>query len=326
MLTTLYLMSKFFFFLVFLLAAKVYGQFAPAAGQSGTTAIHKDSAAIVNWASSVYDFQRGWEDVASPVAYASFGDSTAALYAAEGNSTDVVSLGDGGVITLAFEYPIENGVGPDFAVFENSFSDDYLEFAHVEVSSDGISFIRFPSTCLIENNVQTGPFGYSNPEAVHNLAGKYQQGYGTPFDLEDIADSSNINLDSVLYVRLIDVVGSIDPVYGSHDHLGNLINDPYPTAFESGGFDLDGVGVIHENNVFASQDNQQQEWIQLYPNPARDVITIRGEVQRLVIYNMSGKLMFENQDVVNCEVDLITFESGVYSVLADGNYYRFVKL
>jgi hypothetical protein len=44
-------------------------------------------------------------------------------------------------------------------------------------------------------------------------------------------------------VRIVDVVGSL--TLGSVDSLGNVVNDPYPTAFASGGFDLDAVGVLH---------------------------------------------------------------------------------
>jgi hypothetical protein len=46
-------------------------------------------------------------------------------------------------------------------------------------------------------------------------------------------------------VRVTDVVGSINPLFGTRDSLGNLINDPFPTATPSGGFDLNGVGVLH---------------------------------------------------------------------------------
>lgn len=311
----------FIFWPIFLLS-----QFAPAANVSGTTAIHKDSSIIVSWATVVVDFQRGYEDVAAPAAYASFGDSTAALFMAEGNSTDVVSLGDAGVITLGFDFPIMNGAGPDLAVFENSFSHEYLEFAHVEVSSDGINYVRIPSTSLIENNTQTGPFADSNTEAVHNLAGKYIQGYGTPFDLEDIADSAGVNLDSVHYVRIIDVVGSIDSNYGSFDHLGNLINDPYPTAFEAGGFDLDAVAVINENNIFASVANAALYNFKVYPNPATDEVQLTGYKGAVEIYDLNGKLMTNIISNGAAKVVLDEFPSGVYVIKAGEVFKRFVKL
>ena len=74
-------------------------------------------------------------------------------------SSGVVSLGDGGYGILTFDEPIDNGLGWDFAVFENSFSDDFLELAFVEVSSDGINFFRFPATSLTQDIVQVGGFG-----------------------------------------------------------------------------------------------------------------------------------------------------------------------
>jgi len=47
-------------------------------------------------------------------------------------------------------------------------------------------------------------------------------------------------------VKVIDVIGTIDPQYASRDSFGNIVNDPYPTPFGSCGFDLDAVGVINQ--------------------------------------------------------------------------------
>ena len=44
---------------------------------------------------------------------------------------------------------------------------------------------------------------------------------------------------------VVDVVGSIDPAYATYDSQGHAINDPWPTAFASSGFDFDAVGVLH---------------------------------------------------------------------------------
>jgi hypothetical protein len=177
------------------------------------------------------------------------------------------------VAVLTFNKPIFNGLGPDFAVFENGFSDDFLELAFVEVSSDGKHFIRFPSVSLIQNQTQTGPFDYGGKaEQLHNLAGKYQLFYGTPFDLEDLKGSSAIDLDSITHVRIVDVVGSISSPFAQKDSKGNIINDPYPTVFGSSGFDLDAVGVIHER---LSNDDSQESKSFIYPIPALDFICLK---------------------------------------------------
>ncbi len=248
-------MRKTLLFLIMAIATtiKANGPFAPAAGQPGSTAIPKESPSIIAWATGI-EIQRGLLDIANPNTTvngnnrATFGMPSNALGPAEGTSFDVVSLGDNGVATLTFNRPIYNGPGFDFAVFENSFSDTFLELAFVEVSSDGHRFVRFPAVSLTPTNTQVGGFGTLDPTNIHNLAGKYRQGYGTPFDLDDIADSSNIDINNIRFVRIIDAVGTIDPQYASYDSQGNIINDPYPTPFASGGFDLDAVGAINVKN------------------------------------------------------------------------------
>ena len=156
-------------------------------------------------------------------------------------STNVVSLGDGGQITLTFPVPLTDGPGADFAVFENAFSEDFLEFAFVEVSSDGTNFVRFPCHTLSTNPVDAyAATGWTESAAIGGLAGKHTQGLGTPFDLRSLAGAPGLDLRRVTHVRIVDIPGD-----GSvTDSYGNAIFDPFPT-FGSGGFDLDAVGVLN---------------------------------------------------------------------------------
>ncbi|MDP0491246.1 MAG: PEP-CTERM sorting domain-containing protein [Verrucomicrobiota bacterium JB023] len=205
----------------------VAGPYAPKAGTEGSTAIALDDSRIVAWATEVSSYQPGLEvDEA-------WQDESRALGPAEGQSGTIVSLGRGGEIVLSFAQPIGDGPGPDFAVFENSFSDSFLELAFVEVSADGSNFVRFPNDSLTASAVPA--FGVNDPTNVTGLAGKYRGGYGVPFDLAEVG------LASVQYVRLVDVVGGT-----SLDSSGDVIYDPYPTV-GSAGFDLDGVGVLNED-------------------------------------------------------------------------------
>lgn len=224
-----------------------HGPFCGAVGTEGCNAIKADSSAFVAWATGV-EVTRGPRNIANPDGpRATTGtESNVIGMATLDNVYEVVSLGDGGSALVTFAHPIRNGEGPDFAVFENSFGDVYLELAFVEVSSDGDRFVRFPATCLTQTETQLGNAGQTDPTNINNLAGKFRIGYGTPFDLEELRDSTGIDLDSIVYVRIVDVVGSINPLYGTYDAYGHIINDPWPTPFETGGFDLTGVGVIHE--------------------------------------------------------------------------------
>jgi hypothetical protein len=177
---------------------------------------------------------------------ATAGTAADALGIAQGNTSGVVSLGDGGQITLTFTGGIRNGPGADFAVFENGFSDSFLELAFVEVSSNGSDFFRFPAISLTQTSTQVGGFGSLDATNLYNLAGKYRAGFGTPFDLAELAGFSPLlDVGAVTHVRIVDVVGSINPLYASYDSLGNLVNDPWSTPFASSGFDLDAVGVLH---------------------------------------------------------------------------------
>lgn len=208
------------------------GPYAPAAGQPGSTAIHKDDAAFVGWATGYADYSPGTN------VDATWMTPEKALGKAVGDSYDVVVLGRGGSITLTFDTPIANGEGYDFAVFENSFSSTFLELGWVEVSSNGTDFYRFGGVSLTQNPV--AGFGTVDPTNITGFAGKYQQGWGTPFDLEFMDGIEGLNIMAINYIRIVDIIGD-----GSEfDALGNPIYDPYPT-FQSAGFDLDAIGVIN---------------------------------------------------------------------------------
>ncbi|AMV36282.1 PEP-CTERM sorting domain-containing protein [Planctomyces sp. SH-PL62] len=224
--------------------------FDPQIGQPGSKGIAASSPDFQGWAASVVDFVPGPQNASNPGGpLANVGTAENAL----GSPTSgLVSLGDGGSITLGFDAPIRNGDGADFAVFENGFLASagsflaYLELAFVEVSTDGLNFFRFDATSLTPTTTQVGGFANLDARNLNNLAGKYIAGYGTGFDLAELAGVSPLlDVMNVNFVRIIDVVGSIDPAHGSYDSHGNLVNDPYATPFGSSGFDLTGVGVIH---------------------------------------------------------------------------------
>lgn len=265
--------------------------YAPPAGEAGSTAIKSDSSIIVAWAKDV-TVSRGYLDI-SDLSFEINGSNKASAGLAENavgpSDNAIVSLGDSGVAIVTFDIPITNGPGADFAVFENGFSNTFLELAHVEVSSDGINYVRFPSHSETETDIQVGGFGALDATYLYNLAGKYKAGFGTPFDLEELKDSANLNVEQITHVKIIDVVGSIG-AEGTLDSYGNKINDPFPTPFASGGFDLDAVGVI---NVYDNLSLGVEKLdFTVYPNPSKGIINIQlnnSDTQELYITNSLGK-------------------------------------
>lgn len=281
------------------LSQQVIAQFAPAAGQPGSTALRADSSCFINWASHCH-IQRGLKQINLPDSgYASVGTAQSAIGQASTNG--VVSLGDGGIATLSFNPPITDGNGFDFAIFENTFLDTFLELAFVEVSTDSQSWARFPNECLTQTKVQTAAFGFTQPTNIHNLAGKYRHPYGTPFDLKDLAMMSNIRTNEIRYVRIIDVVGSIDTLYAQRDSKNRIINDPWPTPFASSGFDLDAVGVINQAANMGNENHSHEINRPLYFNTTSNTIHVVANANTtnhlqnndLNIYNLAGQLCFK---------------------------------
>ncbi len=323
-------------FCILIFPIVVSGQsFHPAAEHSGSNAIHKDSSILKAWANGIY-LERGYLNAADTnytiqgSNRVSFGQASNALGMAEGNSMDVVSLGDGGVAILTFESPVVNGLGYDFAVFENSFSDTYLELAHVAVSTDGVHYVSFESTSETSVLQQVGPFDQLQPSYLNNLAGKYRAGYGVPFDLEELVDSPNIDLQNIRFVKIQDCVGSIEQFTGTMDSHGSMINDPFPTPFESGGFDLDGVGVIHNQDEFASIEDHGLLQMAIYPNPSKGQFYFQKETfsqVTLQVFDQMGRMHVQDR-IQNNLVQLdYNLKPGVYIIrVSDGDQTNTKKL
>ena len=297
------------------------GPFCGIVGSEGCTAIACTDNRIKGWATGC-EMVLGSSNLTNPDApVVSYGTAEEAIGPATTSTLDVVSLGDGGSATLTFEHPITNGEGYDFAVFENSFNDYFLELGYVEVSSDGVNFVRFPATSLTQTARQI--VSAVDPTYINNLAGKYKVGYGTPFDLNELRDSANVDINSITHVRIVDVIGSIDPQYATYDAFGHMVNDPFPTITYSSGFDLDGIAVL--NQKVNSIDGTEDVAFNVYPNPANDYMTVsvmsQGTDRQVVMFDMSGRTVLSTMLAANASsitLSTSTLNGGVY-MLRVGN-------
>jgi hypothetical protein len=141
-------------------------------------------------------------------------------------STDVLSLGKGGVIVVGFGVSsIVDEDGTDFVVFENAFyaNDDptkpFAELAEVSVSEDGATWKTFP--CHSSGYPYDGCAGwhavFANP--AKGISPFDPDAGGDPFDLADIG------VASARYIRIHDISN-----YG---------------GAPSAGFDLDAAALLH---------------------------------------------------------------------------------
>ena len=297
-------------------------------GTEGCQAIKYDDAAILGWATSCV-VTRGYQNIEQAGALASYGTDNDAVGPADDATTDaMVSLGDGGYAVLTFGMPISNGEGYDFAVFENALNHTFLELAFVEVSSDGEHFYRFPSVSNTQTEQQISNGGAVDATKINNLAGKYITGYGTPFDLEELAGYSNLDINNVTHVRIVDVVGSINPLYGTTDKNGHLINDPYPTPFNSSGFDLSGVAVMNGWTPSAVNDYQQQVSFVAYPNPCQNVLNVNNVMvnEPVSLFNAMGQQIWSGmtQDTY-FQLDMQSYPAGIYMLQIGAQMTKIVK-
>ncbi|MCB0480347.1 MAG: T9SS type A sorting domain-containing protein [Flavobacteriales bacterium] len=319
---------KIYLLILFVLASNlIFGQgsFDGGVGTTGCKAIHADSSVIKSWGSKC-DVSRGFKDIANPnEGKVNFGQATNGIGKVD---NQVVSLGDGGSAVVTFDGRLFNGPGADFVVFENSFSDDFLELAFVEVSKDGLNYWRFPSISETPNNVQMDPFGLMNPTNIYNLAGKYRASWGVPFDLEELKDSLGADADSIYFIRVVDVVGSIKPAFSRMDSRGNTINDPYPTDYEvggfyNGGFDLDAVGLIHyDGHIFlSSSENEYQDVaFTFFPNPVKAALTVKAEGDfHFQVISGRGEIIMSRTFYQQGELNLEHIPAGVYVIAIKTN-------
>jgi hypothetical protein len=146
-------------------------------------------------------------------------------------SLHVLSLGHGGEIVLGFGgQELVDEPGPDFVVFENPFwpGDEpslvFAELGEVSVSEDGAVWHTFP--CDTEGDGRgrfPGCAGWS-PTLPYDAQAL------VPLDIEltggDAFDLAELAVRSARFVRIRDL-------------------KTLPPAGNSGGFDLDAVGVVH---------------------------------------------------------------------------------
>lgn len=296
----------------------VAAQFAPQAGVAGSTAISRDDNRFVAWAATC-TVERGWQDIADQsLGKASLGTDNNAVGKSDNS---IVSLGDGGTAILTFPAALYNGPGADFAVFENGFpnpsnaEEAFLELAFVEVSSDGVHYVRFPATSATDTPQVPMAGVYMNARKINNLAGKYMVTYGTPFDLDELKDSSGIDVNHITHIRLVDVVGSIG-ANGTTDKDGHFINDPYPSPVSSSGFDLDAVGAIHipgwwPSGVRTIEDHS----VQVSPNPCTDqlAVTANQKLATVVVTDATGRqLLAAEPHGKFAALDVTNFVPGTY--------------
>lgn len=302
----------------FFFPTSLFSQFAPAPPDINSTAVYKDDISISFWANDV-KLNRSWQNIADTIlGKTTVGNETSALGPA---NNLFVSLGDNGSAIVTFPFTIYNESGFDFAIFENGFAQNndslnfyFMELALVEVSENGTDYIPFYSISNLDTITPIGSFGTSDCSKVNNLAGKYPLNYGTPFDIDELG------LDSIVSIKIIDAVGSLDSLYSVYDSEGNKINDPFPTPFPSSGFDLNAVAALNQKNTTTnifniSSDNR----ISISPNPIQigqklNIHVKDKKLNHLSLISSNGQSIFKKSFTNTCQLSTNNLSSGIYFI------------
>ncbi len=246
------------------------------------SSIELENPAYSHAAAAVESLVRGPIDIADPGgAVASYGTADDAIGDPDGT---VVSLGDGGSIVLSFgeDMVIDNVAGPDIGVYENGMFQNwpagaghtgyFFELGFVEVSSDGVNFARFPTKTA--NTAAIVGMDMLRPLDYFGFAGNSLGAVSANYDLDDLAGDplvadGTVDLDRIRYVKVVDAVGD----GSTTDSLGNPVYDPYPTAFSSGGFDLDAV------EAFVTEDPTLITLAGFTAGPGSGAVTLKWQTE-----------------------------------------------
>ncbi len=252
------------------------------------------------WADKVIDFSPGtpW----SQSGYDYFPDNVLGPpdpsraigpYAPCNAPAELLSLGHGGSITLAFtDNRIVDGPGADFLIFENVFinlwtNEPFMEAGTVAVSQDGITFMTFSFDTL----AHAGLAGVTPTRSTQNPTDVAASG-------ADAFDLAQVGLGWARYVRITD--------------MGDLWQEgPF-----NGDFDLDAVVAIHSQaDEIDSPQPASAQVLASFPNPFNQATTIRLTLQQeqpvqLRIYAVNGQLLQI--------IDAGELQPGAHSIRWDG--------
>jgi len=152
---------------------------------------------------------------------------------------DVLSLGTGGEIVVAFEpFAIIDGPGPDFVVFENAFwvggnsERPAADLGEVSVSDDGVTWRPF--SCNTQASASYGTCAGWRPvfSAPTNAISPFntEQAGGDAFDLADLG------ITRARFVKIRDLASVACP-------------ESAKGSFVTAGFDLDAIALVHAEKL-----------------------------------------------------------------------------
>lgn len=150
----------------------------------------------------------------------------------------------------------------------------------------------------------------------------YLANYAAGFRAIDISDIENQVMTEVGYFDIhpnsdaagYDGAWNVYPYFESGTILISTLN------FNNVGF-VPGMFLIRSNAVLSNDDIDSSN-VAIYPNPASDILTIDAPdntISKLALYDISGKLLFEEENSNNNTIDVSKYSQGIYFLRINDN-------
>lgn len=163
----------------------------------------------------------------------------------------------------------------------------------------------------------------NNPPSVNGINSfygyKFKNAYKETLLLINIGD---LNLSKIKFNNLISYTGEpkmtqyysdspfVSGVFDGHSNIVSNINNVSRTLIVPN-FSLTVVEVENKTKLV---DSVKSNPLLVYPNPVKDILTIKGDenIQSLIIWNSLGELIYQNDTPSNEEINLSSLKAGVY--------------
>lgn len=147
--------------------------------------------------------------------------------------------------------------------------------------------------------------------------------WGQTFDVLRVRTEIQAN-DSV-YINFISNGFAIDrPLAVEYKWLSPLYKVPVLQINTAGGI----VTQALVADIYTSVDENETIQVEVFPNPASDLITLQGEIQSnatIEIYNAVGQKVYDNTLPISRQIDVSTWTAGLYIMTISQNGQRINK-
>lgn len=217
--------------------------------------------------------------------------------------------------------------------FPSSFGTTYLDTARTTTTVSGSSLGQLPGVDSVK------VISVSYIESDFNASGTLTTAYGI---FTSIRQDLERKTTTELYIKGL-ITGGIFTLFStetdtaySHQYWSNAANAKFPLV----SYDVTATGVLtgsvifttgFSSNVNTSIKENEIKTISVYPNPAKDQLTIDNHeaINNLTVTDLRGKVIYSSNQITSNTIDINFLSKGMYVLTISTDSYtgtaRFIK-